>query len=123
MEPTFSPGDVVIDKPQTGAPAAGDVVTFKSSGPDAVITHRVQDVNGTEVYTKGDANRTPDAAPISVAAIVGRTVRVVPHLGYLVVYLRQPAGAASVVTLLTMLMFAWGLFFGEEATSDPTRVE
>lgn len=122
MEPTFSPGDVVIDKPSTGLPVAGEVVTFKSSGPDSVISHRVQEVDGTDVHTKGDANRTPDIAPVGVSSIVGRVVSVIPHGGYVIVYLRQPAGIASVVVLLAMMMLAWGLFFDDEQSTEPSRV-
>ena len=121
MTPTLSPGDVVIDRPATDV-AVGEVVTFTSDGPDGLTTHRIDAVSGDEIRTKGDANRTADVAPVSASSIVGKVAHVVPHAGYLIVYLRQPAGVASVFALLAMVMLAWSMFFGTESTPTPRGV-
>jgi signal peptidase len=115
MSPTLSPGDVVIDSPSAGTPAVGELVTFTSNGPDGVVTHRVHEVIGGEIHTKGDAIRSPDAGAVRVESIIGRVARIVPRAGYLIVYLRQPAGIASTVTLGAMVVLAWGLFFDDRS--------
>ena len=121
MAPALSPGDIVIDVPATGRPAVGEIVTFTANGPDGVITHRVDAVNGEELHTKGDANRTADVAPVPISSIVGKVAHVIPHAGYLIVYLRQPAGVASVVALVGMVMLAWSMFFDDEPAAEPIR--
>ena len=42
--------------------------------------------------------------------IVGRVVHQVSRGGYVLYYLRQPAGLASLLTVLTGLILAWGLW-------------
>ncbi|HEY2812338.1 MAG TPA: signal peptidase I [Acidimicrobiales bacterium] len=114
MTPTLNPGDLVIDHP-TAQVRQGDVVTFGvSSGHDGVVTHRVANVDGDHIQTKGDANATPDSGSISRTDIRGTAVRALPYAGYVVVYLQQPAGIASVITVLLSLTLAWGLFFASE---------
>lgn len=49
----------------------GDIVTFKSGG--GFITHRIIDINGDEITTKGDANNIKDDS-ITKDIIVGKVI-------------------------------------------------
>jgi signal peptidase len=80
----------------------GQVVSFAEHG--TVVTHRLVGTksDGT-VITKGDADRSVDPWVVRKADIVGGVVAA-PHLvGYALVYLRTPAGAASVLLALLAL--------------------
>jgi signal peptidase len=89
-----------------------------------VVTHRVVQVSAAGISTKGDANPADDAWTIRPDQVQGRTVRALPRVGYLVVYLQQPAGVASVLTAAAMILLLWGLCFPPEARSgqpEPAR--
>src|SRR5699024_11844299 len=61
MQPTYSPGDVVVSVPQE-AYQVGDVVTFQPvSGDPTLVTHRIVAVTvggppGEQYITRRDAN-------------------------------------------------------------------
>lgn len=112
MAPSYPTGDLILTEPPPRAYAVGDVVTFRSSGgPAAVVTHRISRLDGTELETKGDANRTPDAMPISTDDVVGRVIGTIPRGGYALVFLRQPTGGPALAAMPIALMLLWGMFF------------
>ncbi len=122
MTPTYPTGDLVMVAPAAHY-AVGDVITFRThSGPDSVVTHRVNAVTAEGLETKGDANATPDIAPVAPQNVVGRVIASVPQGGYALVYLQQPAGIASVVTVLLALFLSWSLFFPPPANPEPEPV-
>jgi len=112
MEPTLVPGDIVIDRPAAGTPRVGQVITFRHSGlAYDLVTHRVAGVTTAGIRTKGDANRSADAWTIRPDQVRG-TVRFHLHaLGYVAVYLQQPAGLASLAAAACALLLLWSLFF------------
>jgi signal peptidase len=121
MEPTYMPGDVVIDGPAPKTLHRGEPITFRHSDLTTdVVTHRVADVlpNGL-IETKGDANATKDAWQIRPDQVQGSVVGKVSKLGYFIVFLRQPAGIASLATGVLGIVLLWGLFFPAEA--EPER--
>jgi hypothetical protein len=70
-----------------------------------LVTHRLVSINadGT-VDTKGDANSSIDPWHVPKRSIIGGVV-LAPHLvGFFLVYLRTPPGAASI---LLSILFAW----------------
>ena len=79
MEPTLKINDIVIVKKQKDYKKE-DIVTFKNK--DDYITHRIVDVNGEEIITKGDANNTEDSS-INVNDIIGKLVFRLSVLGFL----------------------------------------
>jgi len=114
MEPAYRPGDLVVDRP-AGRYQVGDVVTFRPApNPGRLVTHRIVAVDGTGFRTQGDANATPDPWTVAGSDIVGKVVHQVSRGGYVLYYLRQPAGLASLLTVLTGLILAWGLCFAVE---------
>ena len=82
MEPTIHVGAAVIVKPTSdGIYEVGDIITFVSSTAEIAgqpNTHRivgVSEINGQRLYiTKGDANNTQDAEPVSASDIYGKVV-------------------------------------------------
>lgn len=95
MEPTFSPGDVVVVKgvdegKVCSEVGVGDIVTFFPEPNDpALITHRVigktvgtfEDGTSCRLITQGDANSDVDE-PISPAQVRGKFLYGVPGLGW-----------------------------------------
>jgi signal peptidase I len=117
MTPSYPTGALVLDRPATGRlPAVGDVVTFRTGA--GLVTHRVHSVRDDAVETKGDANRTPDAAMVPVTAVTGDVVWGARHLGYVFVFFQQPTGAVSVVLVGLSIWFAWLVFFPAKDRDD-----
>jgi signal peptidase I len=111
MTPAFPTGAMVIDAPAPASISPGDVLTFSTDDGARLTTHRVVKVDGLWLETKGDANSTPDPAPVARSTVVGKVVRSVAAGGYVLVFCKQPAGVASLLTLLVALMLLHGLFF------------
>lgn len=86
----------------------GQVITFRENG--LTVTHRLVgfDRSGAAI-TKGDADRSPDPWRVPRAHIIGGVVAA-PHLvGFALVYLRQPLGAASLALALLAVWQTAGL--------------
>lgn len=87
MEPTYTPGDMVVSVPRDSY-AVGDVVTFQPVSNDpTLITHRIVAVqlggpDGTSYVTRGDANGANDE-PIQAEQVMGEVIYDVPYVGHL----------------------------------------
>jgi signal peptidase I len=89
MWPTLKKGDLVflkgVDKPEDLR--VGDIIGFELDDGGFAI-HRVFDIDGDRITTKGDANGEPDP-PISFDQVIGRMPKIggwlvkVPYLGNL----------------------------------------
>ncbi len=113
MSPAYKPGDVVVDRPAQHHYRAGEVITFRHSATaNDVVTHRITDITATGlIHTKGDANRTADVWDIRPDQVRGSVAFGISHAGYLLVFLRQPAGAASLACAVLAVMMLWKCFF------------
>jgi signal peptidase I len=123
MDPTYRPGDVVIDRPAQRRYHAGEVITFlHSSQTTDVVTHRITDITPTGlIHTKGDANRTADVWDIRPGQVRGSVAMSFTGLGYFLVFLHQPAGAASLGLSTLALVLLWTLFFPPRASDGESR--
>ncbi len=123
MVPTIPVGALVIDAPVSrDLPRVGDVITFYT--PTGPITHRVNAISSGLTETKGDANRTPDAWKVQSSRVIGHVIRVFPHVGYALVFLKQPTGVPSLVLFALAAILAWSLFFPVQPTvGQPTTVD
>jgi signal peptidase len=93
MEPTYSPGDLVIAQPvDVQSLNPGDVITFQpNSGDPALVTHRIigfsfGDGEISEVITQGDANGASDK-PLVPGQVMGKVLYSLPYLGFVSVTL------------------------------------
>jgi signal peptidase len=97
----------------------GDSVTIRADN-GVIYTHRVVEVDDSEairwLHTKGDANTSPDAAPVPASAVVGVVRVTVPLAGYLIGMMSTPAGIVSFLAFVVALLLAiWELEDAEEA--------
>jgi signal peptidase len=112
MVPTFRPGDLVVDRPvASGGYAPGDVITFRHSAAPDVVSHRMTARTAQGIHTKGDANRTADTWDIRPDQVEGVEVTALAHLGYLLVFLKQPTGDLGVMSTALSLVLLWGICF------------
>jgi signal peptidase len=113
MTPTYQLGDLVIDKRAPKTVRIGEVITFRHSADTTdVVTHRIAGITATGlIHTKGDANATPDAWDIRPNQVRGEVVATVPRLGFVAVFLKQPAGIAALMTGVLVVALLYGLFF------------
>jgi signal peptidase I len=96
MRPAIHPGDVeVLQQVPTPSLRPGQIVAFHPPHAAFVVSHRVISVHhhhGTWITTKGDANNVADPwgsiRILSPKAWV--VVAVVPHAGYLSVWVKSP---------------------------------
>lgn len=93
MEPELRVDDVIIVHRETSY-QVGDVVVYRS-GRSAVV-HRIVQVSGSDVITKGDANNAADE-PIRLSDINGKVVARIPRAGTVVDYIRSPLGVILVL--------------------------
>ena len=116
MEPTINVGDIVVVSTVVGFDdiKVGDVITFRYSGdsdPNRFITHRVIDVVEGEFEksfkTKGDANEDEDLRMVSSSEFVGKTVMVIPFVGYFTDFARSTAGYVLFILIPAVLIISF----------------
>ncbi len=88
MEPTYSTGDLLFVRASEDY-AYGDVVVYQEQ--NILVVHRIVDINGDMVTTKGDANNAADPA-FSSSLIKGKVVGCIPAFGYVIDFLKSPLG-------------------------------
>ena len=111
MEPDYGVGDLIYVK--TVDPATvkeGDVITYVLNEELTVGTHRVVRVVAKNqcFYTKGDANKTPDAVPVHFKNLIGVPVFKLPLMGYVSNAVQTPPGSYLAVggaAVLLVLVF------------------
>jgi signal peptidase len=116
MEPTLSVHDLVLIR-ETPAVETGDVVVYQSE--NELIIHRVISVGEDTLITQGDANSSADE-PISRSAVKGVLVASVPHVGILVLALKNPV---VVILLLAAAFLLMELSYRKEKRSDDRELE
>lgn len=109
MEPTYSPGDMVISVPQESY-AIGDVVTFQPvSGDPTLVTHRIiahrTGDEGLSYVTRGDANGNEDD-PIIHEQVMGKVIYHVPYVGHVSMAVGQHRTMIVVVAAAGLLVYA-----------------
>lgn len=113
MEPTLGVGDLIINHAQEDY-AAGDVITF--DGGSNLTTHRIAREVEDGYVTRGDANNADDLEPVPSAAVVGKVVANVPHVGDAVVFLKSPIGLS--ILLFAGFLILWLPSFLEESDEE-----
>lgn len=124
MTPTIKRGDLlVVEGVNASNLHVGDIIVYRTSDPylaGELIVHRIIKVNLVDgkvvgYITKGDNNLQSDAAAgfepptgIPPQDVVGKVVFVVPLVGSVVLFLKQPLGLVAVAALFAAFL-VWAL--------------
>jgi len=84
MVPTFSKGDMLFVRNYMGEekPEIGDIVIFDTPNFPYPIIHRIIEINDDQIQTKGDNNPVQDPWTITEKSIHGKSIFIVPVLGW-----------------------------------------
>lgn len=116
MEPTLEVNDVILVR-ESQDYQVGDIIVFQSG--HTLVTHRVIQIDGSQVITQGDANNTADQ-PIDAAFVKGVVTGRIPAIGAWIQALERPF--LIVVVFLCILLFS-GEAFRKEKEEDEKRLE
>lgn len=86
MESAISTNDLIIIK-SSDKYNVGDIVTYKEE--NYYVTHRIVEINGSKVITKGDSNNVADSA-IDISDIEGKYVGKIPGFNYYLSVIYSP---------------------------------
>lgn len=127
MEPELKKGDaIIIKKVAEDQLRVNDIVTFKINGE--IITHRIvriDDVNSEKFYiTKGDNNNVEDSDELRFSDIEGKKIIKIPHLGNVVVGLKNGI-VIILVVLIALIMYLNRIEMKEksEARREKKKIE
>jgi signal peptidase I len=93
MEPAISVDDMIVFRKQREY-SVGDIVLYNDGFVN--VTHRIVEINGDQVITKGDANNAADK-PFLKSAIKGKVLWSVPGIGRLINFIITPLGLFLIV--------------------------
>lgn len=99
MEPELSIDDLIIVKKYDNYDV-GDIVVYQRNYE--LIVHRIVEINGNNVITKGDANSAYDKM-IDISTIKGRVIFSIPCIGRLIEFIKSPIGVIFVISLSLFL--------------------
>ena len=97
MAPSLRAGDLVLLRPTGKVINPGTVVTYQFQ--NELITHRVVEVVGDMLVTKGDNNQEIDPWRVPFSDVVGVPRVRIPYGGYLLDFVRSPAGFLLLIVL------------------------
>lgn len=98
MSPAIELGDyIVIEK--TNQYEVGDIVSYNYNDED-IVTHRIINIDGDKITTRGDANNSADA-PISESQIIGEFAFKAPFIGFIIEY------RFVILGMIIILFVAW----------------
>lgn len=115
MEPEYPVGSLIyVKEVDPSEIKVGDVITYVLPN-ETPSTHRVVriDEENQHFYTKGDANKTEDGAPVHFKNLIGTPIFKIPYLGYAAYYIQHPPGmyiAIAAGAILLILVFLPDLF-------------
>ena len=112
MEPAIHTGSIcfVNSRADYNKIETGDVIAFETALGDKV-THRAVAVTKDGIETKGDANDNSDGISATPANFCGRTILVIPNLGYLLIALQRPRNMV-ILGIIVVMMFVIFLING-----------
>jgi len=102
MSPLLKPGDAVVTKPVAfSSLRPDDVISYHNPAHyQVIITHRIISIETAKhlIITKGDATPIPDQ-PLDSSLVIGRVSYGLAKAGYILNFLRSPAGLIAAVYL------------------------
>lgn len=109
MEPEYSVGDLLyVKEVDANTIKVNDPITFVLNEDGVVATHRVVriDAEKQRFYTKGDANKTEDIAPVHFNNLIGVPQFAIPKLGYVSYFIQHPPGMYIAIGVGVLLIAA-----------------
>ena len=116
MENRLSVDDLVIIK-ATDRFEVNDIVLYQDG--DSLVIHRIIEIDGDTVTTKGDANNVADD-PINKSQIKGVLVYDIAGIGAVVNFLKQPV---SVFIILAAALLLTELSYRKEKDNDTEELD
>lgn len=99
MSDTINIKDVIIVE-ITKQVNKNDIITYEEG--DNLITHRIVDIKGNLITTRGDANNANDK-PITTEKVVGKVIKIIPKIGIWQKVLLSPQVIISAITTICLL--------------------
>lgn len=119
MEPTLNINDVLLVKVNVDDLQKDDIIAYKSE--NSIITHRIVMINDNDLIVKGDANNTVDS-PIKKDQVIGKVVKVFPHLGIWKKILTEPK--ILILIFITLLLFDGALSYnGKDRKNNKEEIK
>jgi signal peptidase I len=87
MEPTINQDEMIIIKEQKNY-MVDDIITYRDKFGQ-LITHRIYEIDGKNIVTKGDSNNEPDET-ITIDKIEGKVILHSVILGFLFLHMLKP---------------------------------
>lgn len=106
MQPTLEINDVVLVKITKDNLNKDDIITYVSD--DAIITHRIVFIDENRITVKGDNNNVADTI-ITTDNVVGKVVKIYPHLGVWKKVIMDPK--ILIAIFVTLLLFDFALSY------------
>lgn len=108
MEPVIKTNDVIVThKINQNDIKVGDIVSYKSSQDDVIVTHRIIEIkeeNGQTIYVmKGDSNKSQDSEIVTYSKIQGKYLYSIPLVGNIVTYIKTPLGMCMVIGVVVLI--------------------
>lgn len=100
MEPEFSKGDLIVVN-ETDTYEVNDIVVFQDG--NSLVVHRIINIGGETITTKGDANKSADE-PINISAVKGKVLFWIPFVGSIVEGLKTPVGTICIIAAAIALI-------------------
>lgn len=108
MEPAIKTGSVVFSTQSNNIQNENVIVFTSPLDANTIIIHRVIDTEeyeGVSLYTtKGDNNDTQDNWKVDDSEIKGKMIMSIPYLGYVINWLKTPAGFVTLLILPAILL-------------------
>lgn len=88
MRPAFNPGDLVVGVRPTSL-RRGDVVLFHERSQERYVIHRIVEVRGRDMITRGDNNPPAVTETVTPERIEARVVLRMPWIGRGILWMQQ----------------------------------
>lgn len=100
MEPSLSIDDWIFIK-ETNEYNKNDIVVFQEGR--ILVVHRIVELQGESVITKGDANNANDA-PINISNVKGKVIFHIPYVGKIINLIKTPLGSLITIVVAFLLI-------------------
>ncbi len=109
MVPTINVGDLLVLQGRTEEGIqVGDIVVYQDDWNPNPIVHRVVEIEEIDgvffYYTRGDANSQRDPGNRTIDEIVGEVVLIIPQIGHVSLWLKEPLGQITIVVIFILIL-------------------